>query len=231
MANENERDRVNGTAGRSGNGESPIPPIKNPAVEGAQPRRNYWLPWVLLALAILALLAMLSQCGRDDDKINEAIARDQAAQSQTNTVAGTAVVPGAPGTYQQGTLAYDVNQYIMSNARAERTFTFGALNFDSGSAEIRDIDRSDIGALANALSQRPGVRAAVVGYADARGEDRANARLGMERARAVIAALKQRGVDVSNIKARTGGELNPVAGNSAQGMAENRRTEFVLLGR
>lgn len=230
MANENERDRAGGTAGRSGDGDSPIPPIKNPAVEGARPRRNYWLPWVLLALAILALLAMLSQCGRDDREVNEAIARDQAAQSQANTV-GTAVVPGTPGTYQQGTLAYDVNQYIMSNARGERSFTFGALNFDSGSAQIRDIDRSDIGALANALSQRPGVRAAVVGYADARGEDRANARLGLERAQAVVAALKQRGVDVSNIEARTAGERNPVANDSAQGMAENRRTEFVLLGR
>ncbi len=230
MANENERDRVGGGAGRAGDGDSPIPPIKNPAVEGARPRRNYWLPWILLALAILALIGMLTQCGRDEDKINEAIARDRATQEQANQVAGT-TVPGAPGTYQQGTIAYNVNQYLMSNARAERTFSFGALNFDTGSARIRDIDRSDIGALANALKQRPGLRAAVVGYADARGDDRANARLGMERARAVIAALRERGVDVSNIEARSGGELNPVAGDSAQGMAQNRRTEFVLLGR
>lgn len=74
MADRNDR-------GSSGDG-SPIPPIKNPAVDGARPRRNYWLPWILLALALLAVILMLTQGGRDESKVNEAIARDQAMQQQ-----------------------------------------------------------------------------------------------------------------------------------------------------
>lgn len=230
MANENEQTRRNDTAGGDGSGgaDSPIPPIKNPAVEGARPRRNYWLPWILLALAILALIAMLTQCGRDEDKINEAIARDRAMQQQAGAAGVTAA---APGTYQQGTLAYDVNQHLLSNARGERTFTFGQLNFDTGSAQIRDVDRSDIVALAQVLAAHPNVRAVVVGYADARGDARDNAQLGQQRAQAVIEALRARGVNTGNLQARSGGELNPVAGDTAQGMAQNRRTEFVILGR
>ena len=32
----------------------PLPPIRNPTVDGATPRRNYMLPWVLAGLALLA---------------------------------------------------------------------------------------------------------------------------------------------------------------------------------
>ena len=45
---------------------NPLPPIRNPTVDGAAPRRNYMLPWVLAGLALLALIIALSQCERDD---------------------------------------------------------------------------------------------------------------------------------------------------------------------
>ena len=209
---------------------SAIPPLKNPAVDHAKPRRNYMLPWVLLGLAILGLILALSQCGRDgEEERAAAVARDQAAQQQANAVAPATIAPGA---YQQGTLAYDVNQYIMSNARPERTFTFGNLNFDTGRADIRDVEQSDIAQLAEVLKANPAIRAAVVGYADARGSSAANATLGGRRANAVVRALQERGVNTANIEARTGGELNPTAANTtAQGQAENRRTEFIILAR
>lgn len=68
---------------------SPLPPIANPTVDGAKPRRNYILPWALLGLALLAIILMLTQGGRDgEEKRNAAIAADQAAQ-------GEAMGPGA----------------------------------------------------------------------------------------------------------------------------------------
>ncbi|CAA9523573.1 MAG: hypothetical protein AVDCRST_MAG62-1271 [uncultured Sphingomonas sp.] len=68
---------------------SPLPPIANPVVEGAKPRRNYILPWALLGLALLALILFLTQGGRDGEELRQdAIARDQAGQSE-------AVGPGA----------------------------------------------------------------------------------------------------------------------------------------
>lgn len=233
MANDNDRYRGAAAGGTPEDGGSPIPAIKNPAVTGARPRRNYRLPWVLLGLALLAAILMLTQCGRDEGKVDEAVARDRAAQQQPNAAPAErrAALP-APGTFRQGTLAYDVNQYLISNARGERSFAFAELQFDPGSAEIRDADQSDIATLAQALAARPGTRAAVVGYADARGGDAANTRLGAERARAVIAALRRRGVETSNIEARSGGELDrPAGSDSARGLARSRRAEFVLLAR
>lgn len=219
--------------------ESSLPPIRNPAVAGAAPRKNYMLPWVLLGLVVLGLLLALSRCGTTDaEKRGEAVQRDQAAQGMARAAAGGAATAGATAAattargFDQGTLAYDVNQYLISNARAERRFAFGNLNFDTASARIRGEDRSDIVQLAEVLNAHPGTRAAVIGYADARGNGGANAQLGADRARAVIAALQRRGVDTGAIAARTGGEGSPRGDNrTSLGQAENRRTEFVLIGR
>jgi outer membrane protein OmpA-like peptidoglycan-associated protein len=212
---------------------SPLPPIKNPAVDAAKPRRNYMLPWVLLGAAILALLLALSQCGRDGEKErSEAVARDQANQANAaSTAAAGAGTAAAASSYREGSFGYDVDQYLASDSRDERAFTFQNLNFDKGSAAIRDVDKSDLADLSAILIARPGVRAAIVGYTDSSGDAAANAELGAARARAVIAALGSRGVDTSKLEARTGGEKNPVADDSNAGMAENRRTEFVVLSR
>ena len=78
----------------------------------------------------------------------------------------------------------------------------------------------------------PGARAAIVGYTDAQGAAAANKELGADRARAVVAALQQRGADPARIEARTGGENDPTATNaSSGGRFENRRTELIVLKR
>jgi hypothetical protein len=61
--------------------EAASPLIKNPAVPDAKPRRNFMLPWVLLGLAVLALLAVALAGNRGgEEQRREAIARDQAGQ-------------------------------------------------------------------------------------------------------------------------------------------------------
>lgn len=229
MAHENDRHR-GAAGGRTPDaGGSPIPAIKNPAVAGARPRRNYRLPWVLLGLALLAAILMLTQRGRDEDRINEAVARDRAMQQQAARGAAADAAAG-PGTYRQGTLAYDVNQYLISNARREQDFTFRRVGFAPGNALFSDADQGDIAELGKVLRQRPGIRAAVVGYADGRSDNPADTRLGAERAIAIIAALRQRGVDTSNIEARSG----PVDAGSAGGgggQPGNRTAKFILLAR
>lgn len=208
---------------------SPLPPVSNPAVGHAPPRRNYLLPWVLLGLAVLALLLLLTRCGHHD---SDDRTTDQTTQTTTTSTATGAAVGTGAGQYQRGTIAYDVNQYLLSNARTGQRFTFANLHFDTGSDRIRDVDQSDVAQLADVLKAHPGTQAEVIGYADARGSASSNATLGGKRANAVVRALKDRGVDTGNIVARTGGESNPVGSNaSAGGQAENRRTEFVLLPR
>ncbi len=222
---------ANGHA-KKDDGASPL--IKNPAVPDAKPRRNFMLPWVLLGLALLGLLAVALWGKRGgEEQRREAIARDQAAQSAGGSTALTNAAGGAvvASNYSEGTFGYDVDNYLAGDGRDERSFTFRNLKFDSGSAVVKDADKSDLADLANILIANPSIKGAVVGYTDASGPASTNAELGAARARAVIAALGTRGVDTTKLEARTGGENNAVAANSGSDKAENRRTEFVVLSR
>ncbi len=199
---------------------NPLPPIRNPAVGGAEPRRNYMLPWVLGGLALLALILALSQCDNDNRR-----ATDTAA-----TAVITPRVAGAP--LRQGTLAYDLDRFMGSEDGVPRTFTFDAVNFDSGTANLRGQDNRDLDDIARVLAAYPDSRAAVVGYADVQGNSAFNRDLGASRARAVIAALGARGVPAGRLEARTGGEADPAASNARPGgRFANRRTELVILKR
>lgn len=201
--------------------QNPLPEIKNPAVSSASPRRNYMLPWVLGALVLLALIGLLTQCGHHDSR---------SATTTTTTQTVTQHYAGAP--LQQGTLAYDLERFLGSSDGLPRTFTFDRLNFDPGQATIRTQDLSDLDDIARVFAGYPHARAAIVGYTDAQGTPTANKQLGADRAKAVVAAFQQRGVDPSRLEARTGGADNPVASNAQSGgRFENRRTELVVLRR
>jgi outer membrane protein OmpA-like peptidoglycan-associated protein len=201
---------------------NPLPPIRNPAVGGAEPRRNYMLPWVLAGLALLALILALSQCDNDDRGVRTTDAAVPAVV--------TPRVAGAP--LREGTLAYDLDRFMGSEDGLPRTFTFDAVNFDSGTANLRGEDDRDLNDLARVLAAYPDSRAAIVGYADAQGNSAFNRDLGADRARAVVAALASRGVPADRLEARTGGEADPAATNASPGgRFENRRTELVILKR
>ena len=216
-----------GAAASGATGEAkpanPLPPIRNPAVDGARPRRNYMLPWVLAGLALLALIIALSQCDRDDGTAHRTA--DSAAPAVvTPRVAGAPLIPG--------TLAYDLNRFMSGTDGLPRTFTFGEINFDPGTANLRTDDVGDLNDIARVLAAYPDSRAAIVGYADARGDSRFNRDLGTNRARAVIAALAARGVPAERLEARSGGEDHPEGSNATPaGRFENRRTELVILER
>ena len=79
----------------------------------------------------------------------------------TPRVAGAPLIPG--------TLAYDLDRFMNSKDGLPRTFTFDAVNFDSGTANLRGADDRDLNDIARVLAAYPNSRAAVVGYADARG--------------------------------------------------------------
>ncbi len=181
------------------------------------------LPWVLAGLALLALIIALSQCDRGDD--NHAPTDDAAVPAAvTPRVAGAPLIPG--------TLAYDLDRFMASKDGVPRTFTFDAVNFDSGTANLHGEDSGDLDDIARVLAAYASSRAAVVGYADARGDSAFNRDLGANRAKAVVAALASRGVPADRIEARSGGEADPAATNATpSGRFENRRTELVILKR
>ena len=204
-----------------------LPPGNGKNTQGAPPehihvgppKKTNWLAWILLALGILAALLALSRCHRTDT-----VSTTTAATG----VAGDATVVAATTTASVG----ELGDYLAGTEVAPRTFAFDNLNFDTAKSEIRPADQATVDKVATVLGQYPKARIRIAGYADARGSDAANQKLGSDRAEALKAALVAKGVDAGRIETVSGGKDDPVATNAtAQGEAENRRTELVVLSR
>lgn len=198
-----------------------------------------WLPWILGALALLALLIFGLRSCDDNERTSAPVTNDVVATVPVETDIAVAVeeqsvpLPGG-GTIALApqTIGYDLQRYLASAEATPRTFQFERLNFDTGRADIRAVDRSTVDGIGQILAAYPAARVRLIGFADARGDADANASLGVLRARAVMAALVARGVAADRIDTASGGETGATETNAtAQGQAENRRTELVVLSK
>jgi outer membrane protein OmpA-like peptidoglycan-associated protein len=207
-----------------------LPPIANPAVEGAAKRSNYYLPWILLALALLVILLLLTRsCARHEEQAGPAT---PAGQTAPLAVEAVTLPGGTKVNVSPNTLNYELQRYLASDEPTPRAFTFDKLNFDTAKSDIRPDDRTTIDTLSQILNAYPNARAQVVGYADARGAAPTNVDLGRARANSVLAALTDKGVAKDRLTAMSGGASNPVASNATpQGQFENRRTELVVTAK
>lgn len=105
------------------------------------------------------------------------------------------------------------------------------ITFDPGSDDISSASAGLVSALGELIKQCPGKPIEVAGHTDSQGTSRNNLTLSEDRAKAVLVALKERGVDVSTMKAVGYGEDRPIADNSTEeGREANRRIEFTLIG-
>lgn len=206
-------------------------------------RKFAWLPWLLLALGLLALLFALSRCGRNE-RAAPVVTNDTEAVTTTATTAtaGTVAAPVATGNVNlpdgrvlavtPGGLNEQVGGFLAGTEATPRTFEFDRLNFDTGETELKANDREDLNQMAQILQAYPNSRVRIVGYADARGTDPANRELGLARANSIKQELVARGVGADRVETASGGENDPVATNAtAAGQAMNRRTEVVIVSR
>ncbi len=183
-----------------------------------------WLPWLLLALGLLALLFALSRCNREDT----------AAVAPAPTATPTEVVAATPNAGSADALVGTsaLGTYLAGTEPLPRTFTFEKLNFDTAKSNIRPADAAEVNEVAATLKQYPNARIRIAGYADARGADAANMALGKARADSVKSALVAQGINAGRIETVSGGETDPVDTNAtAGGRFENRRTELVVTTR
>jgi outer membrane protein OmpA-like peptidoglycan-associated protein len=105
------------------------------------------------------------------------------------------------------------------------------VNFDVDKAIIRPGDKATLDKAIDFVKKYPDAKIELDGYTDNSGTEAYNQKLSEKRAEAVKQYLiKEAGVDPSRISAVGRGESNPVANNNtAEGRAENRRVEILIL--
>lgn len=157
------------------------------------------------------------------------------AKPATASIAAPATEPGdKSGPNIKGTTVSA--RPVPANAQAcvadvQTLLTKQKITFNPGSADITDQAAGLMTALATLLKQCPGVAIEIGGHTDAQGTERNNRTLSQQRAEAVLAVLKEKGVDTSAMTAVGYGEDKPIADNdSEEGRETNRRIEFVLSG-
>jgi outer membrane protein OmpA-like peptidoglycan-associated protein len=102
------------------------------------------------------------------------------------------------------------------------------INFDTNKSTIKPESNKTLDDAASVLKTAPTLSVLVGGHTDNVGTPEANMKLSEERAKAVVAALVQRGIAADRLTAKGFGQTQPVADNRLEeGRAKNRRVELV----
>ncbi|MCX6573136.1 MAG: OmpA family protein [Candidatus Aminicenantes bacterium] len=103
-----------------------------------------------------------------------------------------------------------------------------AIHFDTGKATIKPESQKIVGEIAALLKGNPELRVSIEGHTDSTGTPQGNKTLSDERAKAVLAAVADLGVDAARLSSVGWGQDKPVADNATEdGRAKNRRVEIV----
>lgn len=102
------------------------------------------------------------------------------------------------------------------------------INFDTGMAVIKPESQPIIGQIAALMKQNPALKLGMEGHTDNVGDRKKNKFLSEERARSVVGALVNLGIDPKRLTPAGFGQDSPVADNKTEeGKAKNRRVELV----
>ncbi|NEX92693.1 OmpA family protein [Caulobacter sp. 17J65-9] len=195
--------------------------------------RPKWLPWVIAALVVLALLALVRTCGKHKEVPPPVTAPAPAVEPATPAVATEVVAlpNGTQLTLRPSSLTYNLAAYLKDPAAPPppRRFTFEQLNFDTASNALDAASLATIDELAAILTAYPNAVVVVEGHTDNVGEPAANMELSKRRAEAVRDALYAKGVAKERASGVGYGETKPIASNDTEeGRAKNRRTDLVV---
>lgn len=150
-----------------------------------------------------------------------------AGYAETNRAA-TYVEIVEPKAMPTGQVTVDAKA-IGAGLQAEGRVAFYGLFFDTGKTDVKPESNAQLDQMAVTLKAQPALKVLIVGHTDNVGSIDANLALSEGRAKAVVAALTQRGIAANRLQARGIANFAPVASNASEdGRAKNRRVEMVL---
>lgn len=133
-----------------------------------------------------------------------------------------------PKAMPTGQVAVDAKA-ISAGLQAEGKMALYGLFFDTGKTDVKPDSNAQLDQMVAVLKAQPALKVLIVGHTDNVGAIDANLALSEGRAKAVVAALTQRGIAAGRLQARGVANFAPVASNAAEdGRAKNRRVEMVL---
>ena len=103
--------------------------------------------------------------------------------------------------------------------------------FETAKYALKDQSKVELNKIVQFLEENSSVKIEVSGHTDSVGSDASNELLSQNRAKSVVDFLVKNGIEQNRISAKGYGSKVPIASNNTDdGRAQNRRTEFKILG-
>lgn len=161
---------------------------------------------------------------RAESRADEAEQLQQEAQQARQAAAATAA--------EMQQLQQELSELQAQQTERGLVLTLDDVLFETDQAELKAGASRAMTRLADFMRDHPERRLRIEGHTDARGSDRYNERLSMQRAYAVTEALAERGISTNRLRPIGLGEAYPVATNeTTTGRQQNRRVEIVVSER
>ncbi len=196
---------------------------------GARPGPLSSTKTVLLGLGLVAIASGTVGCA------SKGYVRQQVAEAQvSNDTRMTTIendVNDAQARADQALAKATLAEQLAAGAIDYTVVSTQEMRFGFDDYRLDDASMGMLDAMVTSLASRPRGVIELRGFADARGDERYNYRLGRERAESVERYLVTRhGVATARIAVLSMGEDEPVAGNDSEdGRAQNRRVSARLL--
>ncbi|MDA0973022.1 MAG: OmpA family protein [Bacteroidetes bacterium] len=114
----------------------------------------------------------------------------------------------------------------------DKPYRINDIFYSTNSADIDEDSKAVLRLFADYLKKNPKLKIAIHGHTDNVGNPSNNLSLSTDRAFEVMAYLQGQGIAPAALSFKGFGETKPVASNStAEGRAQNRRTEFIITAR
>jgi len=118
----------------------------------------------------------------------------------------------------------------IENLEIEKPVVLNNIYFSLNEATLQAESQTELTNLLNLLEDNPGIKIEIHGHTDNTGSDEYNQQLSEERAKAVVNYLIENGISEERLSYKGFGRSKPLTDNKTEeGMAKNRRVEFVVI--